>query len=176
MKRERETHRALSGLIVLGLIVSNIAAAADSIDGAYTIDAALSDDIPAAIERSVAKLNFLIRPIARSRLKKINPAYRQIAIARAPGEVLVTFDARQPIRMPDNGAAIDWTREDGEKFKLKCDWRETSLIQIFVAEDGQRRNEFALMPDATMVLHVVLDSESLKESLRYKLVYRRATP
>ena len=154
---------------------SNPSAADEStLAGVYAFDAAASDDINAAIEAAVAKMNFITRPIARSRLKKTNPAYQKIAIARPAGEIVVTLDARKPIQMPDNGSTIKWTREDGEKFDLTANWKNMQLTQTFVAEDGKRVNEFVLGLDGnTMTLQVTLTSEQLDKPVAYKLGYRR---
>jgi len=145
-----------------------------SIEGIYAYDAAASADINAAIETAVAKMNFIVRPVARSRLKKTNPAYQRIAISRDAKEIVVTLDARKPIRMPSDGATIKWTREDGEKFDLHAIWKDTQLVQTYVAEDGQRVNDFSLgaNPD-TMTLEVTITSERLDKPMKYALAYKR---
>jgi hypothetical protein len=151
------------------------AAESPTLIGEYTFDAAISNDINAAIEDAVGKMNFIKRPIARGRLKKTNPAYQRIAIARNPGEIVVTLDARKPIQMPDSGNTIKWTREDGEKFDLTAAWKDTQLTQTYVAEDGKRVNDFTLAEDGnTMTLQVTLTSDQLAKPLTYTLGYRRA--
>jgi hypothetical protein len=56
----------------------------------------------------VGKLNFLTRDIARGRLKKLNPAYRQVAITSSPNEISVTVDNQPPLRTPAKGAPVAW--------------------------------------------------------------------
>jgi len=45
-----------------------------------------SDNTNEVIETAVEKLNFVMRDIARGRLKKLNPAYRQVAVTSSPNE------------------------------------------------------------------------------------------
>src|SRR5712675_2932765 len=67
---------------------STLAAAQESgLDGTYILDETDSDSINEVIENAVGKLNFLMRDIARGRLKKLNPAYRQVAITSSPNEI-----------------------------------------------------------------------------------------
>ncbi len=47
------------------------------LDGTYILDETDSDNMNEVIDEAVGKLNFLTRDIARGRLKKLNPAYRQ---------------------------------------------------------------------------------------------------
>src|SRR5256885_6136289 len=58
---------------------STLAGAQESgLDGTYILDETDGDNINEVIETAVGKLNFVTRDIARGRLKKLNPAYRQV--------------------------------------------------------------------------------------------------
>jgi hypothetical protein len=50
------------------------------LDGTYILDETDSDNMNEVIEHVVGKLNFVTRDIARERLKKLNPAYHEVAI------------------------------------------------------------------------------------------------
>src|SRR3954469_16187499 len=76
------------------------AAQASGLDGTYILDETDSDSINEVIENTVGKLNVLTRDIARGRLKKLNPAYRQLAITSSPNEITVTVDDQPPLRTP----------------------------------------------------------------------------
>src|SRR6476661_829760 len=54
------------------------------LDGTDILDQTDSENISEVIETAVQKLNFVTRDIARGRLKKLNPAYRQVAITSSP--------------------------------------------------------------------------------------------
>jgi hypothetical protein len=163
--------------LVLALIFVGAAARAEAptLEGTYTFDPSISDNVDAAIEAAVSPMNFLIRPIARSRLKKTNPIYRRIVIARNADEIVVMPDDRKPVRSPSDGSTIEWIREDGEKFRVRADWRDSTLSQTFIAEDGQRTNEFSLdAGGAAMQLKVTITSERLNKPMTYKMGFRRS--
>lgn len=132
--------------------------------------------IDAAIDKAVAQMSFIKRPIARSRLKKTNPSYRTITITIA-GEVLeIQFDDRKPIRMRDDGRPTEWTREDGEVFKVSAKQQERTLVQTFEAEDGERINTFSLGPAGReLSLQVTIKSPQLPTPVEYTLAFTRNT-
>ena len=69
--------------LLLALIASVAAAAhADdpSLQGTFLNEQQSAQTIETAIEAAVAKMNFIKRPIARSRLKKTNEAHRRVEI------------------------------------------------------------------------------------------------
>lgn len=163
--------------LALALAISPVALCdpSETLVGTWQFVADGSDDIAAAIEGSVAKMNFIKRPIARSRLKKTNSTYRTIRIERQPDLILVAFDAGKPVGMPIDGTKVKWQRDDGEKFDVSGQWQESMLKQAFVAEDGERRNEFRLSEDgSTLTLAVTLTSGQLLAPVKYTLAYKRA--
>src|SRR5260370_9874749 len=84
---------------------STLAAAQKSgLDGTYILDETYGDNMNEVIEDAVGKLNLLTRDIARGRLKKLNPAYRQVAITPSPNEISVTVNNQPPLRTPAKGA------------------------------------------------------------------------
>lgn len=156
-------------------IVSIAAGEEPMLEGRYTPIPERSDDIEAAIEAAVDDMNFIKRPIARSRLRKTNPAYQRIIIGRKASDVEVTFDKGSAITSPADGTPVKWKREDGEVFEVKTHWQAKKLTQNFKAEDGERTNTFHLNADGELVLDVKIKSDQLPKPLTYSLVYRRAT-
>lgn len=145
-----------------------------SLDGTYTYLEAESDQIKPAIERAVARMNFITRPIARGRLTKTNTPYQTITIGRSDGNVSIVTDARAPIISPPDGTPIKWTREDGEVFDVTTRWVEGALEQTFSAEDGQRKNVYVLGADGSRLeMRVTVTSPRLAQPLTYTLRYRR---
>lgn len=149
-------------------------AQAADLQGTYVLIAAQSADIEAAIETSIAQMNFIKRPIARGRLKKTNTAYQRIHIVQLPDAVEITFDQRKPLRMPTHGTAIEWTREDGEVFDVSAQWQGSQLTQTYAAEDGKRVNRFRPGENGTLHLEVEISSEQLPRAVKYTLAYKRA--
>lgn len=139
--------------------------------GTWTL--AAPGDIPAAIDRATAPMNFVTRPIARGRLKKLNPAYQRVVLQEAGGEVRIQFDQRTPMAMPADGRPVAWTREDGEAFQVKVQPSAADLVQHYQGQDGARTNRFQLRPDGTLALSVTVTSGKLPQPLAYTLTYRR---
>lgn len=164
------------GPLALALTAAAAPAAAQNpgISGAWAYVEAESDAIRPAIEQAVAKMNFITRPIARGRLTRTNEPYQRLTIQQANGQVTIITDDRSPIVAPADGNPIKWTREDGEVLDLTTRWVDGTLEQTFIAEDGQRKNVFALSPDGrTLEMRVTVSSPRLAAPLTYTLRYRK---
>lgn len=149
-------------------------AQAPSLDGSYAFVAEGSDDINRAIDQGVASMNFVTRPIARGRLRKVNFPYRTLRISHTSSEITTVPDTRAPVVTPSNGTTVKWRREDGEIFDVSTSWEGTSLRQSFNADDGQRVNLFSLSPDGrTLTMHVTVTSPRLPKPVVYSLKYAR---
>lgn len=141
-----------------------------------TWNLATAPDIPAIIEAATAPMNFVTRPIARSRLKKTNSAYQLIRLERTPGEFVITYDGRQPQHMPINGSAVSWKREDGETFLISARADKDDLVQTYKAEDGARTNVFHVDPATRMLtLTVTVTSAKLPKPVVYAIIYKAAS-
>jgi len=151
------------------------AAQKSSLDGTYVLDQTESDNTNKIIEDAVGKLNVVTRGIARSRLKKLNPAYRHIAISSSPNEISVTLDNEPPLRTPANGAPVAWVGPDGGKVNASMQLVGRRLAQTFTSSDGRRVNNCTLGPDGrTLTIQVTETSPKLPETVTYRQIYRRA--
>jgi hypothetical protein len=161
--------------ITIFLGSSTLAAAqASGLDGTYILDETDSDSINEAIESTVGKLNVLTRDIARGRLKKLNPAYRQLAIISSPNEISVTVDNQPPLRTPAKGSPVAWVGPDGGKVNASMQLAGRRLAQTFTSPDGRRVNDYSLSPDGqTLTMQVTETSPRLSQAMTYKQVYRR---
>ena len=158
--------------LFLSLLLTLPAAAQDSgLSGTWTLVEA--PDLAKVIDAVVASMNFLARPIARSRLAHTNTAYGTLRIDQQPAEILIQTDQRAPQRMPADGQPVEWTREDGERFVISARRERGDLVQTFQARDGERTNVFHLDPAShTLTLSVTVTSPRLPRPLTYALVYR----
>ena len=165
-----------SWLAALGMMTASLFIPAQaqerSVQGTYINESQPIKPIEAAIEAGVAKMSFITRPIARSRLKKANSAHRKVEIARTQDEISVSFDGGTPVRMPADGRTIKWTREDGEVLDVAGNWTGDQLVQTFTAVDGQRINTFRINPEGTeLTLQVELRSPRLPAPIGYVLTF-----
>jgi hypothetical protein len=146
-----------------------------SLNGSYTLQPELSGSVTGAVDSAVAKMNFIIRPIARRRLVQTNRPSQGLRISLSAVIHEIQFDARSPIRTPADGRAIPWTREDGEQFMLRTTLESTDLVQRFEAADGVKTIRYDLIRDH-LRMRVTVESPKLLNSLNYTLVYRRTEP
>jgi len=159
-------------------LCSRVPAAApkSSLDGTYTLDQANSDNIDKVIDNAVAKFNFLTRPFARGRLKKLNPTYQQVAITSSPNEISVTVDNQPPLRTPAKGTPVAWVGPDGSKVNATMQLADGQLVQTFTSANGRRVNSYTLSSDGrTLTMQVTETSPRLSQTIRYKQVYRRVS-
>jgi sugar lactone lactonase YvrE len=146
------------------------------LDGTYILDETDSDNVNEVIEHAVGKLNFVTRDIARERLTKLNPAYREVAITSSPNEISVTVDNQPPLRAPAKGDPVAWVGPDGGKVNVSMQLAGRRLAQTFTSADGRRVNDYTLSPDGrTLTMQVRETSPRLPQGITYKQVYRRVS-
>ncbi|GJG87028.1 hypothetical protein tb265_22090 [Gemmatimonadetes bacterium T265] len=147
----------------------------DSLAGHWTIDRAASGDVRRAIDTVTARMNFFIRPIARSRLRSANEVHEHLTITISPTEVATQVDRHPPIMSPVDGTPVTWTRENGDVFRLHTVLTGERLVQTFVGKDASsRQNVFVPSSDGrTLVIGVTVAHPRLPRPVTYELVYRR---
>jgi hypothetical protein len=138
-----------------------------------TWTAAEVPDLTPVIEAATASMNFLTRPIARARLKKVALVFPTIRIERGADDIAITYGDRAPQRMPADGRAVEWTREDGEKLHISAHLEQDDLVQRYQAADGGRTNVFHFDGrNRTVTLTVTITSPRLPGPVSYALSYR----
>ncbi len=139
--------------------------------GAWTL--ASAPDLAKVIEAATASMNFIIRPIARSRLNKTNAVYPTLRIEQETGGVSIQYGERQAQHLPADGRTVEWVREDGEKFLISTRVDQDDLVQTYKAGDGERTNVFHVDPASrTLTLKVTVTSPRLPGPLSYAITYR----
>lgn len=165
---------AIFGGFLLGMASFPATADDPRIAGHYVLVSGRSASVEVAVEKAVAEMNFVVRPVARSRLNKTNQPYKHITLATTPGMLSITTDKRAPIVAPADGSPVKWRREDNELLNVSMQWRGSALQEVFAAEDGKRVNQFELSPDGReLKLIVTVTSTRLPKPLSYTLVYQR---
>lgn len=149
--------------------------------GRFVRDSAASDDVADAIERAVARMGFITRPIGRSRLRATNQPPAEVRLAFPADSVVILYEGQPEVRAGRTGAARPWRNAAGEEFALRVTVTAApdgsmAIVQVFEAEDGRRENRWQLAADGTVLrLDVVVTSPRLPEPLRYRQVFRRGT-
>ena len=152
--------------------------------GTWRLNREQSDDINAKINTAVARMNVVVRQIARPRLRSTNVAYPQLVVHTDQSTVRIDMQGRPSVSSPASGAPVMWHRETGRtctEMKGDCvrvttEWENGRLEQAFQAEDGRRVNLFSVSPDGnTLTMNVTITSPRLPNPLTYRLVYNRAS-
>lgn len=149
--------------------------------GTFQRDPDASDDVPAAIDRAVAGMNFIARPIGRRRLLATNRPPTTVRFALPPDSVVIDYAGQPPLRAKRDGSPRPWRNAAGEEFTARVRVRESEgsrrVTQSIEAEDGSRESTWTL--DATgqeLTLEVVIRSPRLPQPLRYRQEFRRGAP
>ncbi|MGC4088198.1 MAG: hypothetical protein QM756_09910 [Polyangiaceae bacterium] len=159
--------------LILGLTATAYADNA-ALGGRFVYVPERSASVEQAVEKTVAEVNFVLRPIARSRLNKTNQPYQNITLNTSGGKASITTDKRAAIVAPTDGKTIKWKREDGEVMDLSMQWQGKALQETIAADDGKRVNLFELSPDGNeLKMLVTVSSKRLPKPLVYTLVYQR---
>jgi hypothetical protein len=133
-----------------------------------------SEPIDQAVDKAVGHLNFLIRGIARNRLRGANKPISRIIIQYPDNDIYISFrDDEPPTVSPRTGAFVPYTRADGEVVQVQTEIGPGSIRQFFDSDDGQKAHHYRLRPDGTMALEVTVFSERLREPFTYTWVFRR---
>lgn len=140
--------------------------------GTYALDASASDDIRAAVQTTVARVNPILRGYVRGRLRTANPPIPTVAIAFSGTAVTITTggDVRRNVV---GGPGVRSRDDDGKSYTTTVTVHGPHLIQRFAADDGTRTNTFSLDAQGRLVMNVRLESSRLPAPLVYNQIYVR---
>lgn len=140
----------------------------------YIGGAAEEEALSASIENVVQKMNFLIRGIARRRLKKGNQPSAQLNLVITADTITVERPGQPTISAPANGTPITWRSPDGDDFEVRQGFDADRLFQSFQGPKSFSRNDFVLSPDgATLTVYTRIVSKHLPIPLEFHTTYRR---
>ncbi len=126
-----------------------------------------------AIERTIARMVFFVRPIARGRLADRNVIEDTVAFRFGPGTVTVQI-GRANTTTRDDFSPLATRALTGEPLQVRQRFEGEHLVQLLTTRDGERRDEFVLAPDGRrLTMRVTVRSPRLPQPLRYQLSYAR---
>lgn len=161
------------GAVIVAVLLSLLtlpAGAAEPLSGTFTLDRNRSDDVNAAINSVVKKMNPLTRSVARRRLRNTNPAYPSVAISFTDDHARISAGP-STVTLPLSGRPILWKRA-GEMLTVTGRRDGNRYVETFDAKDGRRTNVFTPTSDG-LVMSVTVTSRRLPQPLQYRLVYIR---
>ena len=143
----------------------------DPLTGTWRLIPESAEAIKPAIDRAVAKMNFLIRGVARGRLQARNPASAGIEIRREPEQLHLRIDGFTNRPHPLNGETWRRKTQDGE-VDIQLIRQPGGFATRYTSNDGSRENRFEIK-DGLLHMHVTITSRYLTEPVRYTLRYQR---
>lgn len=130
--------------------------------------------IEKGIEAAISDMSFITKPIARTKLKKSNLAFKKITFKKSGKKVSIQHDDRKTVDSPADGSKVKWTREDGETFTVSQKVEDTQITQVFYADEGNKTLVYKFSDDFSQVsVSVRLDSPKLPAPLKYTLKYKQ---
>jgi len=117
-------------------------------------------------------MSFLVRGIARKRLREANRIRERVAISRQGDKLTVRLDG-ETFNAPINGPAVDVVARDGMELKLRYRIAKGRIEQTLQAEEGGRTNHFEVDGKGRLTVRVRIFSEKLPKDVRYRLTYAR---
>lgn len=141
--------------------------------GRYILVPAESSDLNQVIDQTAASLNFLVRPIARSRLRKTQIAFPSIRISRDQGEFRIAHELGTDVGHRAIEEPVRAMSPDGKEVTVRL-IPGPPLAQTYESDEGVRTNRYLLSADkARLTVEVQIVSPRLKKPVEYRLSYRR---
>ncbi|MDH4281699.1 MAG: hypothetical protein OEV36_03515 [Myxococcales bacterium] len=129
-----------------------------------------------AIGQVVDQMNFLIRGIARRRLRAPNLPSKEVSVFLEKGQIRIERPGQPEVSAPADGKPITWRNpDDGDVFRVSHGLDlEGALYQRFEGEQSVSRNRFVLSKDdKRLVIHTVITADRLPAPLRFEMTYQR---
>jgi hypothetical protein len=162
----------LLALILPWIVMGFMNADNPTFTGTYTLDVAASDDIGESFEPAIREMNFMVRSVARSRVRQSIRAEERIVIRHENGHVLTQVDDRPALEAPV-GRTVERQRDRGP-LVVNTVVRDGALIQRMESDEGVRTNEYRLSDDGRrLTVDVTFTSGRLPIPVQYRLMYNR---
>lgn len=125
-----------------------------------------------AIDQVVEEMNFIVRGIARKRLREANQIRERVAISRQGDKLTIRLDG-QPYTATINGPPVDVVGHDGMELKLRYRLAKGRIEQTLQGKEGGRTAHFQVDGKGRLTMSVRIFSEKLPKDVRYRLTYAR---
>lgn len=136
----------------------------------------MRDEVNDKINDTVSKLNFVLRPFARSKLKEATKLCDEVTFDFQGPALAIACDDRPVATAPINQGQSTYTNEEGNRYVLVNKVGDRQVLQVFADENGRRSNRYTVSPDGqTMEMEVTIDSDQLPEPLVFTREFRRAS-
>jgi hypothetical protein len=142
----------------------------------YAADPAESDNVNAAIDRSVRRMGWLSRPVARHRLRLNNPQPAALRLTWLPDTIIVALGRDEPLALPRDGTTVPWRDPEGEVVHASLAIHGDTLTQAVIGKDGRADSQFLIGDDGRHVLmSVTITSPHLPDPVVYSIGFRQTS-
>lgn len=155
----------------LALLLFPVPSDLDVYVGEYALVKGESADIGKVVDETASRLNFLVRPIARSRLRKTQVAFPSLRIVRSGDEFRIFHEQGTDVAHRTLEDPVKTTAPDGSKIVVRL-LPGPPLSQSYESSDGLRVNRYVL-DGMKLLMEVRITSPRLPKPIEYTLVYRR---
>jgi hypothetical protein len=126
-----------------------------------------------AVEDAANQFNFMIRGIARSRLREGTPIHSRVSVSFEGDQVTVRFGDES--YTTELGRTEVRRNPEGEDMRVTQRIRPNGqLEQVFETEGGTRRYVYTPLSDGRMRIATTTDSPRMPQPMYFMLDYRRA--
>jgi hypothetical protein len=175
--------RRIAALLALTLAWSPAAMAAPSSElqakmtGTFRLaesEDAVKERLGAAIEHAIEPMNFVARPIARSRLQR--PVYhcKRYELALDAETVHVACDDRPRVDRRLDNSEGPITGLDAEPLDVRVTTGADTVQMVFTSADGKRTTTYHFGDEGALEVSVKVESSSLERPVAWKVLYNRA--
>ena len=148
--------------------------AAPNLDGTFTLAESREDvqtRINTAIDAATEEMNFILRGIARDRLRAKNPVRVRLTTQVAGDRIVVSYDNDRYESQSGQWRSVTAT---GETVQLLQQIQGNRIYQTFRTADGEKRMVLTFSEDGAWVwLDVTVTSSRIPAPLRYRMRFRR---
>lgn len=183
-KNAMHAHRIMTCLIVAAtLLAPSLTAAAppepsvDQLAGEWRIvdKRGAEKRVANAVEQIVDDINFLIRGVARSKLRAFNAPCGRLAVEVDDEEVAIRCDRRPVADAPLDGKPKRYVSSQRDVLRLRHQLDHGMLRQTFVVSKGKRTSLYRVSPDGNrLTVATYITSPHFKGTARYAVEYERA--
>jgi len=162
-------------LVTITLMSLISMAQASDIQGTFSLLPRKSDNVGQAVESTVSKMNFVIRPFARKMITEAAIPNKKLCITSSGNKLSILADGCQlPVSSMD-GTRTKYLNPDGVMIDMRMRLEGNRLEQIFATGNGSMTNLCELSQDGQeLAVNVVIRSAYFEKPLTYKLVYEKS--
>ena len=163
----------LAVTLYCGAASSSFPPGLDRYSGDWVLVRDASDNVEQAIEKTIAPMSFITRPIARTRLRARNVAFPRMTITVSTGGLRVRHEKGLNVLYLTPESPVEVVATDGSDAVSQVSFDPNPLF-TYEAESGKREDRYTLSPDGSrLTITVLMTSPRLPGPLTYKLVYAR---